>query len=566
MSEFDAIVVGSGISGGWVAKELTERGLKVLLLERGREIVPEKDYTDMLDPWQKKNLDRVAEDELKRDYSVQGNVYAFHESTKQFWVKDSEHAYDVAQGTEYKWRRGYHLGGRSIMWGRLSLRWSPIDFEANLKDGYGVDWPIRYEDLAPWYDKVEIFAGISGSKEGLLAVPDGQFLSPFELTAAELEFNKHLQAHYPTRNIIPGRIANLRQATKEHTDLGRSQCQVRNLCYHGCSFGAYFSSLSATLPAAQRTGNLTIITDTIVHSVEYDAKNKRASGVKVIDAKTKAARTYTAKIIFLNASTINTAMILLNSKSVSFPNGLANNSDQVGRNLMDHVRPIKPVTGIVPNVDNKYYFGRKPNCNYIPRYGNMTEIDSRFKRGFAFLVYISRDGWRRNMPGIGEDFKAKNRKPGDWRLTLDCFGEVLPNPKNRVTLHKTKVDQWDIPIPFINAEMRENEWAIVRAATADAVEMMQKTGLKDIQTAKKEDIKPVPLGDCIHEMGTARMGRDPKTSVLNEWNQAHDVPNLFITDGACMTSSAVQNPSLTYMALSARAAHHAVELLQENKV
>jgi choline dehydrogenase-like flavoprotein len=567
MTEFDAIIVGSGISGGWVAKELTEQGLKVLLLERGREIVPERDYTDMQTPWEKPHFDRVPEDELKRDYPVQGDVYAFHNSTKHFWVKDHEHPYETAKGTDYVWRRGYHLGGRSIMWGRLTYRWSPVDFEANKLDGHGVDWPIRYEDLVPWYDKVETFAGISGSKEGLLAIPDGQFLPPFELTAAEIELKKRLQSHYPTRTIVPRRVANLRQAEDVHSDLGRGQCQARNQCYNGCSFGAYFSSLSATLPAAKRTGNLTLMTDAIVHSLEYDPKTRRVIGVRTIDAKTRGGTSYRGKMVFLNASTINSAAILLNSRGEAHPNGLANRSDQVGRNLMDHVSGAR-VTGIIDggNLAERYYFGRRPNGGYIPRYANMTEKDSRFKRGFAFQVYTGRDGWSGDKPGVGAGFKQSNRMPGDWRIILDCFGEVLPDPANRVTLHPSRTDQWGLPVPLLDARMGPNEWAIVRAAADDAAEMLGKAGLKNITRPDAADVRPTPPGDRIHEMGTARMGRDPATSVLNGWNQAHDIDNLFITDGSCMTSSAVQNPSLTYMALSARAAHHAVELLKEGKL
>jgi choline dehydrogenase-like flavoprotein len=564
MSEFDAIIVGSGMSGGWVAKELCEQGFKVLLLERGREIVPEKDYTDMLDPWQKKNLDRIAEDEKAKHYPVQGDVYAIKESTKQFWVKDDEHPYEHPADKPYKWRRGYHLGGRSIMWGRLSWRLSPIDFEANAKDGIGVDWPIRYDDLAPWYDKAETFAGISGRAAGLVAVPDGKFLPPFEMKAAEVEIKKRLEAAFPGRNLLEARTANLRQATAEHEALGRAQCQVRDHCFHGCSFGAYFSSISATLPAALKTGNLTIKCDSIVQSVDYDPKTKRVTGVKVVDANSMKGATYTAKMVFLNASTIGTAMILLNSKSEAFPNGLANSSDQVGRNLMDHVGGVR-VSGKLPGFEDRYYSGRRPAVCYVPRYMNLEKQDRDFKRGYAFQVYVSRGSWWGDRPGIGEDFKKANRQPGDWSVTFDPFGEVLPDPKNRVTLMDKK-DKWGMPIPFIDAAFGENETALMRAALDDAEEMMTAIGVVDIHRPRGDEIKPSPQGDRIHEMGTARMGRDPKTSVLNGWNQAHDVANLFITDGACMTSSAVQNPSLTYMALSARAANHAAELLKEGTI
>ncbi len=561
MSEFDAIVVGSGISGGWVAKELCERGLKVLMLERGREIVPEKDYTDMLSPWERKNLNRVPEAEKAKHWPIQGDVYAFNETSKQFWVKDDEHPYEVPEGKSYRWRRGYHMGGRSIMWGRLAWRWSPIDFEANAKDGVGVDWPIRYDDLAPWYDKAEIFAGVSGRAEGLLTVPDGKFLPPFALTAAELEIRKKIEAAFPGRTLIEGRVAHLRTTTPEHEALGRAQCQARNHCFYGCSYGAYFSSNSATLPAAMRTGNLTIKCDSIVQSVDYDPKTKRATGVKVVDANTMEGAIYNAKMVFLNASTIGTAMILLNSKSETFPNGLANSSDQVGRNLMDHVGGVR-VNGKLPGLLDRYYSGRRPNVAYVPRYVNVEKQDRDFKRGFAYQVYVNRGGWWGDKPGLGEDFKASNRTPGGWTVTFDPFGEVLPNPDNRVTLTSRK-DKWGMPVPLIDAEFGENEMALMRAAMDDGEAMMKAAGCIEIERPKAEDIKVAPHGDRIHEMGTARMGRDPKTSVLNGWNQSHDVANLFITDGACMTSSAAQNPSLTYMALSARAANHAADLMQE---
>ncbi len=565
MSDFDAIVVGSGMSGGWAAKELTERGLKVLVLERGKDIDPAKDYTDMLNPWDKKHFDKIPEEELKRDYAVQGDVYAMYESTKHFWVKDSEHPYENAEGKSFKWRRGYHLGGRSIMWARMSYRLSDYDFGANLADGHGVDWPIRYADISPWYDKVETFAGISGNRDGLPHLPDGQFLPPFEMTAVEKHLKASIESNYDTRHMIIARSANLKTATQEHLDLGRGPCQSRNQCFHGCSFGAYFSSVSATLPAAKKTGNLTIVTDAIVHSVDYDAKTNRVTGVNVIDSKTKEKKLYTGKIIFLNASTIGSAMILLNSKSAKFPNGLANSSDQVGRNLMDHVSTTQ-LTGIVPGYEDRYVEGRRPTVAYIPHYGNITEKDKPYKRGFAFQVYSGRDGWYGERPGLGEEFRAANRKPGPWRLTLHAMGEVLPYEDNRVSLHKNKTDQWGLPIPFVDASMRENERLLMEHATRDGIEIMEKAGIKIDKKPDPKTVEPTDMGNLIHEMGTARMGRDPKTSVLNGWNQSHDVPNLFITDGAFMTSSAVPNPSLTYMAFSARAANHAADLLKEGKL
>ncbi len=564
MAQFDAIVVGSGMSGGWVAKELCEKGLKVLMIERGHAIDPKTDYSDNLDPWQRPNMNRINEDELKEHYPVQGDVYALHETTKQFWVRDSDHPYESAPGKPFVWRRGFHLGGRSIMWGRLSYRWSPMDFEANAKDGHGVDWPIRYDDLAPWYDYVERFAGISGSREGLAQLPDGQFLPPFELNAVEDMIAGRMRAQYAGRVLIPGRVANLRQATEEHTALGRAQCQARNLCYNGCSFGAYFSSLSATLPAAQRTGNLTIVTDAIVQSIDHDPQTNRVTGVRVIDAKAKTAQRYTAKLVFLNASTIGTAMVLLGSRSAAFPNGLANSSDQVGRNLMDHVSGKTRINATYSGLRDAYYAGRRPNVAYIPRYGNLNGRDQAdYERGFAYQVYSSRLGAAGYKPGIGAELKAANRMPGDWTVTFDSFGEVLPNAANRVMLHNRRVDKWGMPLPFIDAAMGPNERAIVSAAARDAQAMMAKLGLENITEIRPDDVEPTEMGDRIHEMGTARMGRDPRTSVLNGWNQSHDVPNLFITDGACMTSSACQNPSLTYMALSARAADRAATLFKE---
>lgn len=550
------------MSGGWAAKELCERGLKVLVLERGRQVTVENDYSDNLDPWERPQMDRVSPDEQATVYPEQSKVYAFHETTKQFWVKDNEHPYLQEGDGKFSWRRGYHLGGRSIMWGRQAYRWSPIDFEANAIDGEGVDWPIRYDDLAPWYDTVEKFVGISGGRDDVPTLPDGQhFLAPFEMTCAEQMLKTQVESHFPGRQLIIGRVANLSRATEEHTQLGRGQCQARNLCYRGCSYGAYFSSNSATLPAAGRTGNMTLVTDAIVQKLDYDSVTQKVTAVQVIDAKTKIARTYSAPIIFLNASTIASAMILLNSKSESMPNGLANRSDQVGRNIMDHIGGSR-VQATAPGNLDKYYFGRRPTGAYLPRYCNYPERDQAYKRGFAFQVYSHRDGAWPGHAGIGPALKAKNRMPGRWRVMLDVFGEVLPHPDNRMTLHSTKTDAWGMPLPVINAKMRENEQAVLRAGHADAIEIFEKAGFTEITTPWHPDRDQTEIGGRIHEMGTARMGRDPKTSVLNGFNRAHDVKNLFITDGSAMGSSACQNPSLTYMALSARAAHYAADLKQ----
>ena len=559
MADFDVIVVGSGMSGGWVAKEMCERGLKTLVLERGKDIDPAKDYTDMLDPWDKKFLDRVQPDEAARDYARQKDVYVFFESTKHLWVKDSEHPYETAKGTDYEWYRGYQVGGRSLLWARMSYRFSDHDFNANKVDGVGVDWPIRYADLKPWYDKVEKFAGVSGNNDGLEQLPDGVYLPPFELDCAAKELQSKISENFDDRQLIAGRVANLTRTTPEQEALGRGPCQARYHCFRGCSYGAYFSSNSATLPAAKLTGNLTLKPDSIVHSVIHDPKTKRAAGVRVIDRLTKETTTHTTKVIFLNASAINTAAILLQSADESSPNGLANSSDQVGRNLMDHVAGAR-ASAEVEGLNDRYVYGRYPGQGYIPRYRNYPDYDQDYKRGFAFQVYTGRGTWTGNRQGVGEPFKKSNREPGPWTVYLDAYGEVLPDPNNRMTLSKTQKDKWGIPLPVIDARMGDNEWALMRAASKDAEDILTKGGFKNIRVEKVEPTKP---GNRIHEMGTARMGRDPSSSVLNKWNQCWDVENLFITDGAAMTSSAIQNPSITYMALSARAAHYAADLIEQ---
>ncbi len=562
MADFDAIVVGSGISGGWAAKELCERGLKVCVLERGQKLDPIKDYSDNIDPWDMKHFDRARPDEIKTDYAVQSTSYAFKESNKHLWIKDSDQPYDVSEATNFKWRRGSRVGGRSLLWGRASFRLAPHDFEANKLDGHGVDWPVRYDDIAPWYDHVEKFAGIAGNQDGLAQLPDGEhYLPPFDLTCAEQALKSEMAKTFPDRDLIIARVANLKRLTDEQKALGRGECQARSKCFHGCSYGAYFSSNSATLPAAKRTGNLTLVTDAIVTKVNYDAGTARISGVDVINSNTKETQRYTAKIVFLNASTVSSAMLLLNSKSDSFPNGLANRSDQVGRNFMDHVGGVW-VQARVPGHKDKYVYGRRPTNAYIPRFRNFPEQQESYTRGFAYQVYSGRSGaggWRE---GVGRSFKDANRTPGDWRIVLDAFGEILPHPDNRVSLHKTKTDKWGQPIAVIDAPMRDNEIALMKAAQTDAVDILTKAGFADINPGKTPSDDGKNLGRRTHEMGTVRMGRDPRTSVLNGWNQAHDIPNLFVTDGSFMTSSAVQNPSLSYMAFSARAANYAADLLE----
>lgn len=560
---FDAIVIGSGMSGGIAAKELCERGLKVLVLERGNDVDPATDYTDMVMPWEYKNNNMVPEDEVARDYAVQSQCYAFNETTKHMWVKDSDHPYSTPEDKPFTWIRGFHVGGRSIMWGRQSYRMSQMDFEANAKDGHGCDWPIRYDDLAPWYDHVEKFIGVAGSKEGLPQLPDGEFLPPFEMNDAEKMFKTAVESKFAGRKVIIGRNANLSVAQPHHIELGRSDCQNRSICDRGCSFGAMHSSLTSSLPAARNTGNLTLITDAIVHSIIQDPKTGKATGVRVIDRNTKVGKTYEAKIIFLNASTIPTAQILLGSANENSPNGLANGSDQVGRNLMDHMYALS-TAGILPKGPDTYYKGRRPTGIYIPRFRNVTEESDGYVRGYGYQGGAMRTGGkpRAGEAGIGTELKEKARKLGPWMVYISGFGEMLPNPDNRVTLHETRKDKWGLPIPHIECVMGANEMKMVPQILADGKAMIEAAGGFVVNQAKE----PGTPGLGIHEMGTARMGNDPKTSVLNKFNQAHEVPNLFCTDGAAMSSSGCQNPSLTYMALSARAAHHAAEFLKEGKL
>ena len=563
VTDFDAIVVGSGMSGGMSAKELCERGLKVLVLERGPEIIPERDYTDQLAPWQSENLDNVPQEEIERHYFRQypGVAYAIKESTKHFWVKDDEHPYEEAEGTSYEWLRGYHTAGRSIMWSRQTYRLGPQDFEANQREGVAVDWPVRYEEIAPWYEKVETFIGIAGSEEGLSQLPDSVFQPAFALTDAEKAFKQGVETAFPGRKVIPARVAHLTDATEEQRSLGRTNCQARNRCHHGCAFKAYFSSLNATLPAAERTGNLTMVHNAIVQSLEYDPETNRISGVRIVDAETNEARTYTSKIVFLNASAIASAMILLQSKSESFPNGLANRSDQVGRNLMDHVSGAG-AAGILQGFNDRKVLGRRPSGGiYIPRYANVTENDKPFSRGFGYQGGASPlNHANGQIPGIGREFKEAHRRPGPWRLSIGAFGEQLPNPDNRVTLHPTRRDRWGNPIAVFEVRYSRNEEIMLEEARKDAIAMLEAAGCEQITSGPVNLTNP---GNRIHEMGSARMGRDREESVLNGWCQAHDVPNLFVTDGAFMVSSACQNPSLTYMAFSARAAHYSADLIAE---
>ena len=555
---YDAIVVGSGISGGWAAKELTEKGLNVLVLERGRIVEHVKDYPTMnLDPWDLELRGGLTPEEKDRHYKG-GRAGFIGKDTEHFWANDRENPY--TEEKPFLWVRAHQMGGRSILWGKQTYRWSDIDFTANARDGHGVDWPIRYADLEPWYTYVEKFAGISGSKEGLKQLPDSHFLPPMELNVVEKEVKKRLEKAYAGRNLIIGRCAHL---TVPHN--GRGKCQYRNRCSRGCPYGAYFSSNSATLPAANATGRLTIRPFSIVQEVIYDETAGRASGVRVIDAETSEVIDYKARVIFLNASALSSTAIMMKSKSRRFENGLGNDSGELGHNLMDHTYRSGAV-GIMPGFEDRYYKGRRPNGVYIPRYYNIDDAsrNDNFLRGFGYQGGADRGGARAaaNRAEFGGAYKDSLFTPGPWEFFITGFAECLPYHGNEVRLNPEVTDKWGQPTLTINAEWGENELAMNRQAQTDAEEMLERAGLTDIVGFNNGH----EMGYGIHEMGTARMGRDPKTSVLNAHNQVHACRNVYVTDGACMTSSACVNPSLTYMALTARAADHAVSELNKHNL
>ncbi len=554
---YDAIVIGSGISGGWAAKELTEKGLKVLLLERGRNIEHIKDYTTaMKKPWEFEHRGKLTEAQ-KESHPVQKRDYPYSEFNESFWVDDKECPYTEVK--RFDWYRGFHVGGKSLMWGRQSYRIGDLNFEENLKDGHGVDWPIRYKDVAPWYDYVEKFAGISGAPANYPAIPDGHFLPPMEMNCVEKSVKKRIEDKYKGSRIMTmGRVANL---TQEHG--GRGSCQYRNLCSRGCPFGAYFSTQSSTLPAAVATGNLTLRPYSIANEIIYDKDTKKAKGVRIIDAETMEHIEYFAKIVFVNGSTLASTFLLLNSTSAEHPNGLGNASGELGHNLMDH-HFRTGANGQAEGFDDKYTYGKRANGIYIPRYRNIGNDKRDYLRGFGYQGSASRGGWHNDIAELafGGDFKDLISVPGTWNMGLGGFGETLPFHKNQVSIDKSKKDKWGQPVLAIDCEFGENEAKMRVDMMNDAAEMLEAAGLKKVTTY---DNGSEP-GMAIHEMGTARMGRDPKTSVLNKWNQMHEVSNVFVTDGSCMPSAACQNPSLTYMALTARAADFAVSELKKGNI
>jgi choline dehydrogenase-like flavoprotein len=557
---YDAIVVGSGITGGWAAKELTEKGLRTLVVERGRHVEHAKDYvTEWLQPWELAHRGLGDKELYARDYAIQSKNYAFGEATRHFFVNDREHPYEAGGDHPFRWIRGYQLGGRSLIWGRACWRWSDLDFEANARDGHGVDWPIRYRDLEPWYAYAERFVGVAGERLGLAHLPDGEFLPPWELNCAERVVKKGIESKYRDRHLTVTRVANLTKGVH-----GRGPCQARDQCARGCSFSGYFSSLSATLPAAQKTGRLTVVTDAIVESVLYDERRGRVTGVRVVDAKTKQVREYKSRIVFLNASTLGTAQILLNSTSARFPNGLANSSGEVGHNLMDHLSKAG-ARGDVPGLEDQYVFGRRPTGSYIPRFRNLRGNEHLgFVRGYGMQAGASRSSWGRglSMAGLGVEFKHQLREPGPWRMTTQGYCECLPRHENRADLDPARRDEWGIPMLRVHTSWSDNERALREDVKTQSAEMLAAAGCTNVETYDED----APMGFSVHEMGTARMGSDPKTSVLNAHNQAHDVPNLFITDGACMASSSCVNPSMTYMALTARACDYAVRELNRRNL
>lgn len=558
-TSYDAIVVGSGMTGGWAAKELTEKGLKTLVLEAGRTTVPEQDYVEHVPPWEVKFHGMRDRRRLEEDQPIQSLCYACDEWSSKFFVSDRENPYTTESGKPFRWIRGRQVGGRSIMWGRQVYRWSDLDFEANVRQGIAIDWPIRYADIAPWYDYVEDFIGVSGEALQLPQLPDSKFLPPMELNPAEKVVQGAIAKNFGNERVLTiGRVAIL---TKPHR--GRAACHYCGPCERGCITRSYFSSVNATLPAASKTGKMTLRPYSVVHSVSFDARTRRVTGIRVIDAKTRAATEFRAKLIFLCASTLESTRILFNSATPEFSNGLANSSGELGHNIMDHIKG-GGAAGMIPGNEDQDVIGKRPNGIYVPRFRNVKTKQREFIRGYGLQGGGGRDGWQRGIlqTGFGAEFKNSLNKSGPWHFNFQGYGECLPNHNNYAELDKEKLDAWGIPTLKIHCAFGENEFALRKDMSVTAAEMLAAAGARDIQPFTDDD----PPGFSVHEMGTARMGRDPKTSVLNSHNQAHDIKNLFITDGGAMVSSSCVNPSLTYMALTARACDYAVQQMKKGEI
>jgi choline dehydrogenase-like flavoprotein len=557
---FDVIVIGSGISGGWAAKEFTEKGLKTLVLERGKDVKHIKDYptTNMM-PWEFEHRGEIPH-EIQKENPVVSRCYAFREDAMHFMVKDTEHPY--VQEKPFDWIRGYQVGGKSLLWARQTQRWSAYDFEGPARDGFAVDWPIRYSDLAPWYSYTEKFAGISGNKDGLDILPDGDFLPPLELSCVENYFKDVVAKNYPDRHVIYGRCAHLTKPNQIHLDQGRAQCQKRNICQRGCPFGGYFSSNASTIPWAEKTGNMTLMTDSVVQSVIYDDKKGKATGVRVIDAKTNTLTEYFARVIFVNAAALNTNLILLNSTSSRFPNGLGNDNGLLGKFVAFHNYRARVSAQYDGFTDSKTD-GRSHTSAYLPRFRNVKKQETDFLRGYA--AGFSGGRYNQNIyDGFGEGLKNNIDKPefGPWRVGSHMMGETIPKETNTVSLDPVLKDAWNMPLLKVHIDYDDNDEKMVKDYLEQMTEMFTRAGFTDIKT---NDSKQAP-GLDIHEMGGARMGHDPKTSILNKWNQVHACRNVFVTDGACMTSTSTQNPSLTYMALTARAADYAMAQMKKGEL
>jgi choline dehydrogenase-like flavoprotein len=558
---YDAIVIGSGISGGWAAKELCELGLKTLVLERGRNVEHNKDYpTATMDPWQFKHRGQMTREFLDENPLI-SKAAGFGEDDAHFFIKDKDHPY--IQEKPFDWIRGYQIGGKSLTWGRACQRWSKYEFTNPERFGYGIAWPIGYDDVAPWYSHVEKFIGVCGNKDGIESMPDGEFLPPFDMNCVQEVISKKISENYPDRHLVHARWAHLTKPNQLHLDQGRGKCQARNMCMRGCPFGGYFSSVSSTLPWAKRTGNLTIRPFSVVHSVIYDEKLGKATGVKVIDTNTKEVIEYKAKIIFMNASALNTNLILLNSTSARFPNGLGNDNGLLGKYVAFQNYRASVTAGMNGFLD-RYYFGRNPTELILANYRNLQKQETDYKGGFTTFMgaYRHQHPTEKLVGEIGGDYKDSLTEPGGWQVYMYLQGETIPKESNHVRLSKNQKDQWGIPLLVTSVEYDDNDERMIQDFLTQSAEMLERSGCKNI---KKFDNKQAP-GLDIHEMGGVRMGKDPKTSLLNQWNQLHLCQNVFVTDGACMTSTGNQSPSILYMALTARAVNYAVEEIRKGNL